>query len=101
MQAVGYAFRGTASGVRCNVADGEFMVTAHVARRTRSARPWWRPLVYSAVAAAIGALLAPVPAFADPPSAPQAPYAPAVPDVGSRPMALGTLAMPGQPAATP
>jgi cell wall-associated NlpC family hydrolase len=57
--------------------------------------------VYSAVAATIGALFAPVPAFADPPTAPQAPFAPAVPDVGSRPMALGTLTMPGQQSASP
>ncbi len=73
----------------------------HAVRRTRSVRPWWRPVVYSAVAATIGALFTPVPAFADPPTAPQAPSAPAVPDVGSRPMALGTLTMPGQQSATP
>ncbi len=66
----------------------------------------------SAVAiAAIAALFAPLPASAAPqaPSAPQAPTVPlqpAVPDSGSRPIALGTLVMPGQvataaPAATP
>jgi cell wall-associated NlpC family hydrolase len=57
--------------------------------------------VYSAVAATIGALFAPVPAFADPPTGPQAPFSPAVPDVGSRPMALGTLTLPGEKSATP
>jgi len=84
------------------------MATARQAvRRTRTARPWWRPAVYSAAAtAAIAALFNPVPAFAAP-NAPQVPGAPiAVPDVGSRPIALGTLVLPGQatsttPAVTP
>ncbi|WP_433299851.1 NlpC/P60 family protein [Actinoplanes sp. CA-030573] len=75
-------------------------------RQYRTARPWWRPALYSAAAtAAIAALFNPVPALAAPdapqvPGAPQAPLAPAVPDVGSRPMALGTLVLPGQPATT-
>jgi cell wall-associated NlpC family hydrolase len=63
----------------------------------------------SAVAmAAIAALFAPLPASAAPgaPQAPAVPLQPAVPDSGSRPIALGTLVMPGQvataaPAATP
>ncbi|WP_307872817.1 C40 family peptidase [Paractinoplanes ovalisporus] len=53
------------------------------------------------MAATIAALFQPVPAFADPAAAPQDTFSVAVPDVGSRPMALGTLAMPGQKAATP
>ncbi|MEV4344943.1 NlpC/P60 family protein [Actinoplanes sp. NPDC049596] len=69
--------------------------------------------MYSAVAAIVTTfltpLLSPAPALADPAAAPQAPQAPvglAVPDIGARPMALGTLAMPGQkasvrPTATP
>src|SRR5436190_1877897 len=78
--------------------DGELMATSrHADRRTRTARPWWRPAAYSAAAtAAIAALFTPVPALADP-GAGQAPSAPiAVPDPGARPMALGTLQMPGQ-----
>ncbi|MFI5894223.1 C40 family peptidase [Actinoplanes sp. NPDC051513] len=78
------------------------MATARQAdRRTRTARPWWRPAAYSAAAtAAIAALFTPVPALAAP-NAPQVPGAPiAVPDVGSRPMALGTLVLPGQAAST-
>ncbi|WP_433373156.1 C40 family peptidase [Actinoplanes sp. CA-142083] len=78
------------------------MATARQAdRRNRTARPWWRPAVYSAAAtAAIAALFNPLPALAAPnvPTVPGAPIA--VPDVGSRPMALGTLVMPGQPAAS-
>src|SRR5690349_17913846 len=68
----------------------------HADRRNRTARPWWRPAGYSAAAtAAIAALFTPVPAFADPGD--QTPTAPiAVPDPGSRPMALGTLQLPGQ-----
>ena len=67
---------------------------------TLRARPWWRPLVYSAAAtAAIALLFSPVPALAAP-NVPAAPAAPAVPDAGSRPIPLGTLTMPGQ-AATP
>ncbi|WP_308121212.1 C40 family peptidase [Paractinoplanes bogorensis] len=58
-------------------------------------------MVFSAVAATIAALFQPVPAFADPAAAPQDTFSVAVPDVGSRPMPLGTLAMPGQKAATP
>ena len=43
-----------------------------------------------------------MPAFADPAGAPLEPFAPAVPDVGSRPMALGTVVLPGQrPTGTP
>ncbi len=57
--------------------------------------------MFSAVAATIGALFQPVPAFADPAAAPPDTLNIAVPDVGSRPMALGTLALPGQRAATP
>jgi peptidoglycan DL-endopeptidase CwlO len=65
-------------------------------RRTGVTRPWWRPIAYSvATAAAIAALFSPVPAFATP-AVPQAPPAPAVPDAGSRPTALGTVALPGQ-----
>jgi cell wall-associated NlpC family hydrolase len=71
-------------------------------------RPWWRPLSMSAVAmAAIAALFAPLPASAAPglpaapgvpaaPQVPSVPLQPAVPDSGSRPIALGTLVMPGQ-----
>ena len=91
-------------------------------RRIPSVRPWWRPVVYSAAAAAaISALFNPVPALAAPavpqapaaapalplvpaapPAVPQVPAAaPAVPDIGSRPMPLGTLLLPGQAAATP
>ncbi|GAA0524840.1 hypothetical protein GCM10010172_01630 [Paractinoplanes ferrugineus] len=55
----------------------------------------------AAAAAAIAALFNPLPAVAAPPSVPQVPAAPAVPDAGSRPMALGTLLMPGQVASTP
>jgi cell wall-associated NlpC family hydrolase len=60
--------------------------------------------MYSAAAttaaATIAALFSPVPALAAPlaPLAPQAPLSPAVPDVGSRPVPLGTLTLPGQPA---
>jgi len=64
-------------------------------------RPWWRPLLVPAVAAAIAALFQPVPAFADPAAAPPDTYNLAVPDVGSRPMALGTLVLPGQKAPSP
>src|SRR5690242_322483 len=78
------------------------MATARVGvRRSHSARAWWRPVVLSAVAATIAALFQPVPAFADPAAAPQDTFSVAVPDVGSRPMALGTLAMPGQKTPTP
>nr|WP_296073634.1 NlpC/P60 family protein [uncultured Actinoplanes sp.] len=52
------------------------------------------------MAAAIAALFAPVPAFADPAGAAQG-LPPAVPDTGSRPTALGALVMPGQQAASP
>jgi cell wall-associated NlpC family hydrolase len=74
----------------------------HADRRNRTARPWWRPAGYSAAAtAAIAALFTPVPAFADPGTA-QPPAAPiAVPDPGSRPMALGTLQLPGQSTTQP
>jgi len=74
----------------------------HADRRDRTARPWWRPAAYSAAAtAAIAALFTPVPALADPgtDTAPSAPIA--VPDPGSRPMALGTLQMPGQTSVQP
>src|SRR4051812_41519981 len=74
------------------------MAKARLADRlTNTARPWWRPVSYSAAAmAAIAALFNPVPAIANP-NAPQVPTAPiAVPDAGSRPMALGTLVLPGQ-----
>jgi cell wall-associated NlpC family hydrolase len=57
--------------------------------------------VYSAVAAAIAALFTPMPALADPAAAPQDTLGIAVPDIGSRPMALGTLALPGQKTSTP
>ena len=61
-------------------------------------RPWWRPLAYSAAtAAAIATLFNPLPASAAPPAAPPAP---AVPDSGSRPLAQGSLLLPGQQAAT-
>jgi len=57
--------------------------------------------MYSAAAtAAIAALFNPVPALAAP-GAPLSPVAPAVPDVGLRPIPLGTLTMPGQTAAAP
>jgi cell wall-associated NlpC family hydrolase len=56
-------------------------------------------LISGTVAAAIAALLNPLPAAAAP-GAPVAPANAAVPDSGSRPIALGTLALPGQ-AATP
>jgi cell wall-associated NlpC family hydrolase len=57
-------------------------------------------VAYSAAAgAAIAALFNPLPAFATL-GAPQVPIAPAVPDIGSRPMPLGTLTMPGQPASS-
>src|SRR3954454_8642766 len=66
--------------------------------RSRRMRPWWRPLAYSAVtAAAIATLFNPLPASATPPAAP---LAPAVPDSGSRPLAQGSLVLPGQQAAT-
>ncbi|WP_236030832.1 C40 family peptidase [Paractinoplanes lichenicola] len=55
----------------------------------------------SAVAATIAALFQPLPALADPANAPQDTFNQAVPDVGARPMALGTLALPGQKVATP
>lgn len=81
------------------------MATARVGiRRSRRARPWWRPVAFSAVAAAaIAALFQPVPALADPAAAPQDTFNLAVPDSGSRPTALGTLTLPGQktPTATP
>ncbi|MEV4703549.1 NlpC/P60 family protein [Actinoplanes sp. NPDC049316] len=78
------------------------------------ARPWWRPLAYSAAtAAAIAALFNPLPASAAPvapgvPVAPAAPVVPAaplapgsVPDAGSRPVALGSITLPGQRPTTP
>ncbi|AGZ38582.1 C40 family peptidase [Actinoplanes friuliensis] len=62
--------------------------------RSLRVRPWWRPLAYSAAtAAAIALLFNPLPASAAP-IAPAAP--PAVPDAGSRPQPIGTIAMPGQ-----
>jgi cell wall-associated NlpC family hydrolase len=74
--------------------------------RARQVRPWWRPLAISAAAtAAIAMLLTPLPAAAAPniPAAPNVPMVPAaaVPDPGSRPIPLGTLVMPGQPATSP
>jgi peptidoglycan DL-endopeptidase CwlO len=61
-------------------------------------RPWWRPLLISAVTATtIAALLSPLPATAAP-GAPVVPANAAVPDSGSRPIALGTLVLPGQQA---
>src|SRR5690349_19311892 len=43
------------------------MATARVGvRRSRNVRPWWRPVVFSAVAATIAALLQPVPAATNP-----------------------------------
>src|SRR6185436_13796928 len=83
-------------------ADGEHMANGrHAARRALTVRPWWRPAMYSAAAtAAIAALFNPVPALAAP-GAPLSPVAPAVPDVGLRPIPLGTLTMPGQTAAAP
>ncbi|MEV6488033.1 C40 family peptidase [Actinoplanes sp. NPDC051633] len=76
-----------------------------VAGRDRWARPWWRPLAYSAATfAAVGLLFHPLPAAAAPnvPAVPAVPVAPAVPDNGSRPVPLGTLLMPGQqPGQTP
>jgi cell wall-associated NlpC family hydrolase len=54
----------------------------------------------AAATTAIAALFHPVPALAAP-DAPQVPAGAAVPDVGSRPMALGTLVMPGQSTSTP
>ncbi|UQU64709.1 NlpC/P60 family protein [Couchioplanes caeruleus] len=80
-------------------------------------RPWWRPLAYSAAtAAAIAALFNPLPAGASPvapgaPVAPAVPVAPAlpvapaapgsVPDAGSRPVAIGSITLPGQRSTTP
>jgi cell wall-associated NlpC family hydrolase len=84
-------------------ADGESMATDWQDRRgpARRTHPWWRPLAISAVAtASIAALFNPLPASAAP-QVPGVPQAPAVPDAGSRPIALGTLVMPGQVAATP
>src|SRR4051794_37877983 len=75
----------------------------HGQQRSRTARPWWLPVMYSAAAtAAIAALFNPIPALAAP-DAPLSPVAPAVPDVGSRPMPLGSLVLPGQatPTTTP
>jgi peptidoglycan DL-endopeptidase CwlO len=89
------------------------MATKHYGvRGSGTARPWWRPVAYSAAAAAaIAALFNPVPALASAhaalPSAPQAPAVPAVPDAGSRPTPVGSLVLPGQsvvsttPAANP
>jgi cell wall-associated NlpC family hydrolase len=68
----------------------------HGVERSHSVRLWWRPVVLSAAAATVATLFTPMPAFADPATAPQDPFAPAVPDIGSRPMALGTLVLPGQ-----
>ncbi|MCM4079308.1 C40 family peptidase [Paractinoplanes hotanensis] len=77
------------------------MATARVGvRRSRNAHPWWRPVAFSAVAATIAALFQPVPALADPATAPQDTFNLAVPDVGARPAALGTLTLPGQKAPT-
>ncbi|NMO54347.1 C40 family peptidase [Actinoplanes sp. TBRC 11911] len=84
------------------------MATARfAARQSRSARPWWRPVVLTAAAAAIAALFTPMPAFAGAPVAPRlapAPPVPAVqsvPDTGSRPIVAGTFVMPGQQSPTP
>ncbi|MDY7088360.1 MAG: NlpC/P60 family protein, partial [Actinomycetota bacterium] len=55
----------------------------------------------SAVAAGIAVLFHPVPALADPAAAPQDTFNVAVPDVGARPMPLGTLTLPGQKAPNP
>jgi len=77
------------------------MATARNGHRPiRSVRPWWRPVAYSAAAgAAIAALFNPIPALADPSGA-QPALPGAVPDAGSRPMALGTLVMPGRASST-
>ncbi|MEV4637963.1 NlpC/P60 family protein [Actinoplanes sp. NPDC049548] len=76
-------------------------------------RPWWRPVGCSAAAAAaLAALFNPLPAAATPaapPAAPGAPAAPpaapgvsgAVPDTGSRPLAVGAITLPGQKPGTP
>ncbi|MEV4275939.1 C40 family peptidase [Actinoplanes xinjiangensis] len=62
--------------------------------------PRLRPFVCSAaVAAAIAALLQPIPAMADPATAPGT--ATSVPDAGSQPVAVGNLVLPGAPASTP
>lgn len=80
--------------------DGEQMTTSGRHGRIRRVRPWWRPLSYSAAtAAAITALFNPLPASASP-QVPPAPGAPAVPDMGLRPQALGTLTMPGRQTST-
>jgi cell wall-associated NlpC family hydrolase len=77
---------------------------SRVAGRDSGARPWWRPLTYSAATfTAIAALFHPLPASATPnapgvPNAPAVPAAPAVPDSGSRPVPIGTLLLPGQKA---
>src|SRR5215213_2617113 len=76
-------------------ADGELMATDRQLAGGRGARPWWRPLAYSAAsAAAIAALFNPIPAAAAP-DVPPLPLSRAVPDAGSRPIPLGTLVMPG------
>ena len=82
-------------------ADGEKMTTDRQDRQTTTVRvrPWWRPLVLSAVVAtAIAALFNPMPASAAPgePQAPNVPVGAAVPDSGSRPIPLGTLVLPGK-----
>jgi len=68
-------------------------------------RPWWQPMAFSAAAAAaLSTLFNPLPAAAEPlaPEVPAAPVPiPAVPDVGSRPIPLGTLVLPGQGTSTP
>ncbi len=76
------------------MAKGSRISTPHRARHVRSRL---RPLIISAtVAAAIAALLQPIPAMADPASAPGIST---VPDTGSRPVQTGTLVLPGTPAA--
>jgi cell wall-associated NlpC family hydrolase len=88
-----------ASGISAD-AGGESMATDRQDQRGPAGRtrPWWRPLLIStAVAAAIVLLFNPLPAAAAP-GAPLAPANAAVPDSGSRPIALGTLVMPGQAA---
>ncbi|OJF15271.1 C40 family peptidase [Couchioplanes caeruleus] len=64
-------------------------------RAARGVLPWWRPLAYSAATATvIAALFNPLPAVAVPVAPPGAPAA--VPDAGSRPIATGSLTLPGQ-----
>jgi hypothetical protein len=66
-------------------------------RTTRRTRPWWQPLGLSTAAvAAVAALFTPLPAVANPVGVPAVPEIAAVPDMGSRPIPLGTLVMPGR-----